>query len=282
MITVIELVSLASSFLKDRKIAFPRRDSEELLCYVLKCKRLDLYLNYDKLVEEKEISLFRSLIKRRAAHEPVAYIIGSVNFFDCEIFVSKDVLIPRHETEQMVDKITKYIEEKSMQNACIWDLCCGSGCIGIALKKKFPSLSVVMTDIDEYALVMSRKNSLHNKLNIKITQADCLNVSEKIQWDILVCNPPYVSNKEYKKLEKDIIGYEPKKALVSGDEGTEFYERIAFHLKNKKLSKRIIFCEIGYSQENSIKDIFKKYGFLKTKVLRDWYGKNRFFFLEIE
>ena len=139
-----EILSLSVQYLKDKNVESPRLTAETLLAYVLKKKRLDLYMQFECPLEESELERFRDTLKRASLHEPVEYIIAEVDFYGCDLFVSKDVLIPRPETEILVDKVAKILEKEDLSHKILWDICAGSGCMGLSIKKKFHLLRVVL------------------------------------------------------------------------------------------------------------------------------------------
>ncbi|MBS0626869.1 MAG: peptide chain release factor N(5)-glutamine methyltransferase, partial [Verrucomicrobia bacterium] len=192
-----EVLSLSTQYLKDKKIDNPRLTAETLLAYILNKKRLDLYMQFECPLEEFELEKFRLAIKRASLHEPVEYIISSVEFYGCDLFVSPDVLIPRPETEILVDKVVRKIEKEDLNQKNLWDVCSGSGCIGISLKKKFPLLNVSLSDASDKALSVSRMNAKKNNVDVELFLGDLLSPFKGKKADYILCNPPYVTEKEY-------------------------------------------------------------------------------------
>ena len=157
MRTLLEILTLTTEYLQQQGIQNPRRQAEDLISDVLDMPRLKLYLEFDRPLSESELELCRQRLARRAKGEPLQYIKGEVEFYGCRIGLSRDVLIPRQETEILVDIIAKQLEKENLEGKSLWDVCCGSGCIGIALKKKFPQLKVILSDISQEALIMAKK-----------------------------------------------------------------------------------------------------------------------------
>jgi len=172
--SIAEVLPLSTAFLTEHNVISPRRSAEELLAAVLGIKRLDLYLQYDRLLIESELEAMRSFLKRLCAGEPIPQIIGEVEFYGCRIGLTPDVLIPRHETEILVDLAVKKIKEQSMEGKVLWDLCTGSGCIGLAIKRACPSLTVMMSDICSKALAVARRNADRNQLSVELKLGDLL------------------------------------------------------------------------------------------------------------
>ncbi|MEM1282057.1 MAG: peptide chain release factor N(5)-glutamine methyltransferase [Chlamydiota bacterium] len=282
MKTILDIISLSTEYLENHHVEQPRRESEQLVADVLGVKRIDLYMQFDRPLDEDELQNCREVLRRRAAREPTQYIQGSVEFYDCKIAVSTDVLIPRQETEILVDKIVKSLEGEELQDKMFWDVCCGSGCIGIAIKKRFPQLRVVLSDNSPFAVEVAQKNAKENEVDVEVLLGDLMQpfVGEKAHY--LVSNPPYISEVEYEKLIPEVRKYEPREALISGSSGLEFYERFAEQLPSYLHSHAKVWFEIGAEQGDGIKKLFEREGYRQISVEKDWSDHDRFFFLEIE
>lgn len=263
---IAEVLKLSSEFLAERKIERPRRLAEDLLSHVLKLKRMDLYLQFDKPVVEAELSIVRDFLRRCGKGEPFEYVAGEVEFFGCKIKVDRSVLIPRPETEILVEMISKKVRGGSL-----WDLCTGSGCIGIGLKKARPELSVTLSDLSGDALSLAAQNAKLNGVDVEILQGDLLAPFQGRKVDCVVCNPPYISQGEYAHLDPSVRNFEPKLALVGGDRGTELYERLARELPACLNPGAQVFLEIGAGQGEAIKKLFPT-----GELHRDWAGHDRF------
>lgn len=282
MKTVLEILTLTAEHLKQKGIQNSRRQAEDLLADVLELKRMDLYLQFDRPVVPDELDRCRQWLARRAKGEPLAYIKGAVEFFDCCLIVTRDVLIPRQETEILVDKICQEFSKQSLTGKQMWDVCCGSGCIGIALKKRFPELQVALSDISTTALNIARENAIKNEVEIEFFQGDLLAPFEGRKTDFLVCNPPYVSESEFSTLDPEVRDFEPKLALTAESNGLEFYQRLAADLPAFLHSGGKAWFEIGDGQGELVKNLFKKAPFKSGLVEYDWASRERFFSLEIE
>jgi release factor glutamine methyltransferase len=282
MKTVLEVINLSVEFLASKGIKNSRRDVLDLFSHVLGVRPLDLYVQFDRPLQETELSQFRSHLLRRAKGEPYQYISGKVDFFDCQLTITKDVIIPRQETEILVDKIAKHLAGESLEGKVLWDLCCGSGCIGIALKKRFPELTVVSSDISPEALAVAIRNADQNQTEVIFRQGDLLAPFAGEQAHYVVCNPPYVSEDEFPNLEIEVRDFEPKRALVAEDSGLAFYKRLALQLKNHLHLKSRVWLEIGHLQGQAVKEIFGGGHYGQSQLLQDWSGHDRFFLLENE
>jgi release factor glutamine methyltransferase len=282
MKTVLEVLTLSTKHLQQKNISNARRDAEELIASALEMPRLDLYMQFDRPVTDKELDDCRSKLLRRSNREPVDYICGSLDFYHCKIQVTPDVLIPRQETEILVDLIVKQLESVDLSGKILFDICCGSGCIGIALKKKFPQLTVILSDISPQALKIAEKNAQANAVQIEILEGDLLAPFAGRKADFIVSNPPYISSSEYETLEPEVKQFEPKTALVSGESGLEIYQRLSRELPGFMTPSGRAWFEMGTCQGSPILKMFSSPPWKTAKVEKDWAGHDRFFFLEIE
>lgn len=277
MKTVLEVLKLSEEYLRKHGIDRPRRQAEDLLSDALKMPRLQLYALYDRPVTDGELDVCRNYLLRRGKGEPQAYISGTVEFFKCEINVTPAVLIPRQETEILVSRIADVLAKQELAGKTLVDLCCGSGCIGISLKKRFPELRVVLLDISKEALECARTNALANQVEVETRQGDLLQPFSGERADFVVCNPPYVSEKEYANLDREVRDYEPRQALVSGVTGLEFYQRLACELPNFLHPQGSVWFELGSGQGPALLELFSTSVWCDASVARDWAGHDRFF-----
>ncbi len=281
MQTISEILQKSTEELLASGLFDARLSAEYLLAHVLGCKRMDLYLRYDQPLEEKEVRDFHAFLERRKKREPVAYLCGRLPFYHLELEVNADVLIPRPETELLVDKVVDFLKKQELRGKVFVDLCSGSGCIGIAIKKSFPDLRVVLSDISRPSLEVAQRNALKNGVDVEFHQGDLLEgFCDKAHF--LCCNPPYVSEEEIKDLEDDVKKYEPLIALIARSFGYEFYERLSKSLPRYLHKGSKIFFEIGSSQKERILQIFNHTPWHVQQFFSDWNGKDRFFFLENE
>lgn len=228
---------------------------------------LEKYLPENKLKEG---------IERLQNGEPVQYIVGNVNFYGNEIKVNKNVLIPRFETEELVEYTISYIKKMFKEKINIIDLGTGSGCIAITLKKKINS-NVSAIDISKEALEVAKENAKKNKVEIDFIQNDMLdNISNK--FDVIISNPPYISKNE--EIQDIVRKNEPSLALYADNEGLYYYEKIIKQAKKNLKEKFIIAFEIGYMQGDKIKKIAER-NYPKAEVVlkKDLQGKDRFIFI---
>lgn len=254
-------------------------EAEWLLCEFLKCDRPTLYQKLETSLSSQANQILETWVKRYFKGEPLSYISGEQEFYGCKLLITPDVLIPRQETEILVDRIVEILRNENLQGKVLWDMCCGSGCIGIALKKRFPELTVILSDLSLSALKIAKKNGERNKTTISYCQGDLFVPFKDQMANYFVCNPPYVSEEEYIAMQNF---YEPRLALVGGQEGLSFYERISKELPSYLKPKGKAWLEIGYNQGSEVMDLFSKYPWKSKCLERDWAGHDRFFFLENE
>lgn len=277
-----EVLTLSIQYLKDKKVPRPRLVAESFISHVLGLKRMDLYLHFECPLKEDELLCIRSFLKRAAFFEPPEYIIQEVEFYGLVLPISPDVLIPRQETEILVDKAASFIQKKGSNGKVLFDVCAGSGCIGLSLKNKFPGLSIFLSDLSGPALTVCQKGALKNGVEACFLQGDLLTPFSGKRADYLFCNPPYISNKEYADLEISVREFEPKMALVGGETGLEFYKRLSQDLPGCLNPGANVFLEIGHEQGRAVSEIFSNPCWIRKELVQDWAGKDRFFFLEIE
>lgn len=282
MKTLLDVVALSAQYLKAKGIANPRRQAEELIADAFHLSRLQLYTDFDRPLNEEELELCRQRLSRRALGEPLAYIHGEVEFYQCRFKVNPSVLIPRQETEILTDKIVCEMRQDNLEGKILWDVCCGSGCIGIAIGKKFPQLQVVLSDLSFEAIAVAKENAAINGVSALFSQGDLLSPFEGKKADYIICNPPYVSEQEYQTLEREVRDHEPHCALVSGSTGLEFYMRLAHSLPDFLSPCGKAWMEMGAGQGNAILSLFNQPCWKQKRVESDWAGHDRFFFLENE
>lgn len=276
MKTLIDVLRLSAQFLADKGIERPRREAEELLCHVLTIARLELYMQHDRPLDEDELAMLRGLLARRVKKEPLQYIIGNVEFLGCQLDVDRRALIPRPETELLADHAAKALKDKQ---GTLIDLCCGSGCIAIALKKACPQLDVIAIDVSPDALELASSNAKKNQVEIEFLQGDLFDPLQNRKVDYCVSNPPYIARSEMSSLSSDVFDYEPHLALLGGDDGLDFYRKISQLLPGYLQAQGRAWLEIGASQGESALDLFKSPPWKERALGRDLAGRDRYIFL---
>jgi release factor glutamine methyltransferase len=274
MLTVLEVINSSTEYLNRKGVESARTNAELLLADILHCKRLDLYLMYNKPLSETELNKYREYLKRRSVFEPLQYITGKVEFYGLEFTITPSVLIPRPETEILVEEVIASL--KTNQEITILDIGSGCGNIGIAIATNFPNVNVTGIDISEESIAIANENTnrhnLQNRINFRCL--DILNTTaEQLSiYDIVVSNPPYVSKMDYVNLQKEIKNYEPEIAVTDIADGYSFYNSIT-PLARKILNKPgKLFFELGEVQSKQVKKILEENEFEEISIIQD-YGK---------
>ena len=270
MLTVLEAINLSTEFLEKKEIESPRINAELLLAHALNCKRLDLYLSYDRPLNEDEVKLYREFIRRRIKSEPLQYIIGKVEFYGIEFNVNPSVLIPRQETEILVETIINSVNKDGSLK--ILDVGVGSGNISISLAKHLPYSKITATDISEQALETAKANAEMNNVLEKINfiKHDILSHNLNDEFDIVVSNPPYISREEFPQLKDELKVYEPQNALTDFSDGLNYYRIISSKAKEFVKNNGKIFFEVGQGQVEDVKRILAENNFNEISIVKDY------------
>lgn len=251
-------------------------EAELLFTELLNCDRASLYLNRDSILNKEKLFSVSSALKRRIKGEPIQYIIGKTEFMGLEFKVTLDVLIPRPETEILVEaaiKITRLIGEEVR----ILDLGTGSGCIAVSLAKLLPKAKVTATDISPEALKVALENARSNNVDIDFFQGDLFGTCNltPITYDLIISNPPYIRSSEIKKLQPE-VQYEPPIALDGGKEGLDFYKRIINDTPRYLKKKGFLILEIGFDQKDDLKKNLQNSGYFEIiEVIKDYNNIDR-------
>ena len=271
-----EIIKIGSNFLKEKKIKSHILDSELLLSKILNKSREEILINLDKKISKESISAFKSLLKRRSTSEPIAYILGEKEFWSKKFYVSKDTLIPRPETEILVDELLKMYSGKKVS---ILDIGTGSGCIIISLLNNLKESVGLGVDVSKKAINLAKKNSKRYNLS---NRAKFINKSfEKIfdkKFDIIVSNPPYIERKALKNLSDDIKKYEPRMALDGGNDGLDLIKKVIYKSKYILKIKGMLALEIGNEQIKKVSKILIDNNFRIKHVIKDYKNNIRCLF----
>ncbi|MBT3635063.1 MAG: peptide chain release factor N(5)-glutamine methyltransferase [Candidatus Marinimicrobia bacterium] len=220
---VIDLINWGADYFNSKSITNARREVEWLLCHVLNCERIDLYLEFEQPLFGKELSTFRAMVLRRVKGEPFQHIIGKAPFYGRDFIISPDVLIPRPETEIIIDILKEDIEKTS-----VLEIGTGSGCLAITIELEGICHQQIATDISKQALTVAKSNAEKFKVNgISFRCHDFLNMPITSRFDVIISNPPYISDHERHTLERTVIDYDPEIALTDYKDGFTFYRRFA-------------------------------------------------------
>jgi release factor glutamine methyltransferase len=272
MLTVLEALNTASDYLNKKGINSARLNSELLLTSILNCKRLDLYLSFERPLQKNEIDIYRELLKRRSTFEPLQYIIGKVEFYGLEFEVNPSVLIPRPETELLVEAVIELL--KKHESPSILDIGSGSGNISIALAKNIPACKIVGLDISEEAIETAKRNAKLNEVEnqlmfVKKNILNGLEIGEN-KFDVVVSNPPYISAAEFLNLDPELRLYEPRFALTDENDGLSFYRKISALSKSLLKNNGKIFFEIGVGQSEEVKRILLDNDYKSIVIKKDF------------
>jgi release factor glutamine methyltransferase len=273
--TIRKLIEWMVGYFTDRAIDTPRLTAELLLSHVLQMKRIELYMHFDKPVEPDKLAELRALVKRTSEHEPYAYLIGRTEFYSMEINVSRDCLIPRPETELLVERAIEFLRtRKAGGTQKICDLCTGSGCIAVAIAKNFPDCKIIATDISDAALAVAdiniKKHNLEKKIELLAGDlfAPVIAGLDETKFDLIASNPPYISESEFEQLDKNVKDHEPRQALYGGADGFDIYRRIIASVPEHLKPDGVLMMEIGYLQGDGIRKLLEPV-FSYVKIEKD-------------
>lgn len=266
---VSELVKKAASCLADN----PRFEAEIMVMEVLDINRTQLIIDGHKTVQEQDIDTVLDMVNRRLSGEPLQYIIGECEFMSLSFYVESGVLIPRSDTETLVEAV---LDELGTEKTTVLDICTGSGCVGISIAYYRANANVHLLDISDKALEIAKKNIEHNNVSqrVSITKSDILKECPDGEYDVLMSNPPYIETEVIGKLQTEVKDFEPTLALDGGDDGLRFYRRIVDIAPNILKRKGILAFEIGYNQGEAVKNIMEK-DFEEIRIVKDLCGNNR-------
>ncbi len=274
--TILELIKWGTTYLTEKGFDEARLTTELLLSETLGVKRFDLYVKHDQPMQKSELEKFKLLLKRRLAHEPVQYILGKTNFYSIELKVDSRALIPRPETEILVEKVIEhcrtYLSQKD--NISVLDIGTGSGCIAVAVAKFVRNAHVTAIDKSREALSLANENTRATGTSDRITlrEMDFLALEQNDlgqSFDLMVSNPPYVASSEVAGLSEDISKYEPSAALTDGSDGLTFHRKIAQTAPRLLHSGGWIFVETGFQQAGQVESIFRNAGLVEMSITRD-------------
>ena len=262
MVTVLEALTKNYKDLLNHSIQTAKIDAEVILADVLKISRVNLITKQNTVLDQEQEDLFTKLIKRRKQQEPVAYILNKKEFWNENYYVDKRVLIPRPETEILIEMLLKKVKDKSKVFQ-ILDLGCGSGCLLISCLKEFNKSLGLGIDISSLALEVAKKNIQSHKINsrAKLLKLDLFKLDIKKKFDFILSNPPYLTSSEYRNLSKDVKDYEPKQALVGGFDGILYYKKIISFSKSSLKKNGFLALEIGDGQYKEIKKFLTNHSF---------------------
>jgi release factor glutamine methyltransferase len=281
--TVRRLLEWTTPFFSRKEVDSPRLSAELLLAHVLNVPRIKLYTDYERVLGEPDLARYRELVQRAAEQEPIAYLTGIAHFFNLEFEVNRDVLIPRPDTETLVENVLQLVRNQSgLEAPRILDLCTGSGCIAIALASRLKHATAIATDISPQAAAVARKNA--QKLGVVDRVAveegdlyDALKGKVDVQpFDLIVANPPYIATSQLPALPRNVRDYEPLGALGGGLDGLVVHRKILVGAPDRLVSGGRVFLEIAFDQGGRALDMMSRLpAFDEVRLLKDYGGRDR-------
>jgi len=261
-------------------ISTARLDAELLLSHILVKDRAWVFTHIDDVLDAGEERLYQELVDRRAQREPLQYIVGRQEFWRLEFIVTRDVLIPRPETELVVETAIRSLQD--IPKPAIIDLCTGSGCIAVSLAKEFPASRIFASDTSDRALGIARENArMHGVTErIRFLEGDLFQPLEELdirgQVDLITANPPYIPTKDMPALQPEVRDFEPEQALIAGPDGTEFHERIISEASPFLKRHGSLIMEMGIGQAETLIAMAARSGaYAGTEILKDLAGIDR-------
>ena len=274
-----DLLNEGADFLSSRKMENPRLNAERLLSFCTGLSKVDLYLQFDDAVTLDEQEAYRHVLKRRGKNEPLQYIIGETEFMSLPFRVTPDVLIPRSETEVLVERILEDVRDRIKVR--VLDIGVGSGSIAVSIAKYLPAAEVTGVDISETALALARENAERNGVaqKIRFVIGDVQNPlfvnQAAASYDVIVSNPPYISKEEWPLLPEEVREYEPRTALCDDADGLTFYRIIAALGKSFLRSQGRLYFEMGDSQSTGVQSVLEAHEYAAIRVCKDLNGIDR-------
>ncbi len=279
--TVLSLLQWGTDYLNEKGIENPRLTIELLLGHALKSKRIDLYTGFDKPISQSELMQFKTLLQRRLTYEPIQYILGETEFMGLSFVVDRRVLVPRPETEVLVEEAITLTQKIGPQlTFSVLDIGTGCGNIAVSLAKFIKNATVTAIDNSREALEVARINiDRHDVENrVRLIVHDIFGPPGELArtpFDLILSNPPYISKEEANTLPPEILQFEPKQAVIEGGDGLSFYRRISESAANLLKKGGWILVEIAYNQDPAVGSIFSSAGFQNIQLIRDYDGNNR-------
>ncbi len=281
--TIRRLLEWTGGFFTKKGVDQPRLSAELVLSHVLNCPRIELYTNYEKTVGEQVLADYRDLVRRAGEEEPIAYLTGRAHFFNLELAVTRDVLIPRPDTETLVENVMQTIRHQpGLEAPRILDLCTGSGCVAVALAKHLKAATVLAIDISDRAVAVARGNVEQLGLADRVTvEAGDLfgplrTTVDARPFDLIVSNPPYIPSDQIAALDRSVRDYEPHLALDGGPDGLTLHRRILAQATEHLNPAGQVFMEIAFDQGPAAREMVAAVpAFEGARLLKDFGGHDR-------
>ena len=278
---VIDILKWGENYFQSKGFESPKQEIEWLLCDLLNYKRIDLYVQFEQPISRSELDRLKGWVKRRIKREPLQYITGTTEFYGHQIKVNPNVLIPRPETERLVDVALNCIGNLTTPN--ILEVGTGSGCISIAIAGEKADAKITAIDISVEALNVAKSNAVYNQMaHIQFMEMNFLTSAPNGTYDLLVSNPPYIPEEEVDETMVEVRNYEPKLAFTDQHDGLSFYHRIASEAKSLIKHEGWIVLEVGLgSHPDKVKNIFHHAGFEQLEMIQDFNSDERVLKIQI-
>ena len=276
--TVLEVIQRSGEFLGKRGVDSPRLQIELMLAHLLRVPRLNLYLNFERELSGAELESVRELVRRRGNREPLQLILGSTSFCALEIKVTREVLVPRPETELLAERAWTFLATLDSRASTALDFGTGSGCIAIALAANCPTARIHAVDLSAGALSVARENAILNGVaeRIEFQLGDGFAaLPSGLSFDLIVANPPYVPSGEIDALAPEVRDYDPRPALDGGADGLEFFRCLAAQAVGRLKAAGKIMLEFGDGQEERLREILARHKWVVEAVEADYSGRPR-------
>jgi len=276
-----DLLNVTADHLEKNSFENARLNAERLLAHTLGLSRIDLYLNFDRPLNKTELERFREKVQRRLRHEPLQYITGETEFFSLTFKVNPHVLIPRPETELLVETVIQYHQEafRNKKNMRVFDLGTGSGCVAVAIAGNIEDAQIVAVDVSAEAIDTAQENARLNGVEDRIDfvtgDAFTIFADNSERMDVIVSNPPYVAASEFDDLPEEIRNYEPDIALKDGRDGLEFYRKIAESAPELLAPAGMVAVEVGMGQAPQVQEMFSQNQVSSVEIINDLNGIQR-------
>lgn len=270
--TTLKILEWTQEYLRSKGIENARREAEWMLCAATGLDRIGLYLNFEKPLNDVELATYRTMITRRARREPLQHILGTEEFFGLDFEVTPDVLIPRHDSETLVQAaLARRPEARS-----VLDIGTGSGCLAIALARNLPDAEITAVDISEAALTVARRNAERNSAKVRFLHGSLFEPVSGQRFDLIVSNPPYIPTQEINSLEPEVRDFDPRNALDGGIDGLDFYRKLVPAAASHLAADGWLLVEVGAGQAPDVKLLFKESeGYGEPVILSDPGGVER-------
>ncbi len=263
--TVLKVLEWTKGYLAEKKVDNARLEAEWLLCAATGLDRVGLYVNYEKPLSDDELSACRGMVARRAKHEPLQYILASQEFYGLEFEVNPAALIPRHDTEVLVEEALRLASSAKS----VLDIGVGSGCIAIALAKSMPGAEIHGVDHSPDALVLAERNAERHGVRVTFFEGSLFEPFRNQRFDLIVSNPPYIPTGDLETLQPEVRDYEPRTALDGGRDGLDFYRLIIPAAHGYLNAGGWLMLEVGISQAEAVKGMLAEAGFTDLFIARD-------------